>query len=193
MLVKMTRAGKTRVVFLCQKWYNQLKWGKGKIHMKIDAEEIYREYHEKVFNYARGKMPTVEDAEDVCSEVFLKVQSRIEEYDTNKASVSTWIYAITKNCVIDFYRKNRITEEIPEELASDMEVDSNLLRKETLRELAEALLSLPEEEREVIILYYYENMSLRQIEKLSGLSYGQVKLRRTKALENLKVLLNKYV
>ncbi|MCR5773667.1 MAG: RNA polymerase sigma factor [Lachnospiraceae bacterium] len=154
----------------------------------MDIEQVYKDYHDKVLNYIRSKVGNPEDAEDICSDVFLKVQKKLMDYDEEKASVSTWVYTIARNAVIDHYRTRRVAEEIPEELASDDEVDNELLNKETLSELAEALKKLSEEEREVIILHYYEGLSLKDIEQRTGLSYGQVKLRHNSALKELKKL-----
>lgn len=152
----------------------------------MDIETIYREYHDKVLNYIKGKVNNAEDAEDLCADVFLKVQKKIDEYDETKAAPSTWVYTIARNAVIDFYRVNRVTEELPEEIVSDEEVDLELLQNETLSELAEALKKLSEEERTVIVLHYYEGLSLMDIEQRTGLSYGQVKLRHNSALKVMK-------
>ena len=152
--------------------------------MKI--EDIYRDYHDKVLNYIRGKVGNAEDAEDICSDVFLKVQNKLDEYDQEKAAVSTWVYTIARNSIIDHYRTHRVSEEIPEELSSDYEIDGSLLQRETLMELAEALKKLSEEERLVIIMHYYQNMSLKDIEKATDMSYGQVKLRHNSALNEMK-------
>ncbi|MBO5552139.1 MAG: sigma-70 family RNA polymerase sigma factor [Lachnospiraceae bacterium] len=157
--------------------------------MKI--EDIYRDYHDKVLNYIRGKVGNAEDAEDICSDVFLKVQNKLDEYDQEKAAVSTWVYTIARNSIIDHYRTHRVSEEIPEELSSDYEIDGSLLQRETLMELAEALKKLSEEERLVIIMHYYQNMSLKDIEKATDMSYGQVKLRHNSALNEMNKFFSK--
>ena len=156
----------------------------------MDIETVYKEYHDKVFAYIRSKVNNNEDAEDLCSEVFLKIQKKLAEYDDEKASVSTWVYTIARNAVIDFYRVSRQTEELPdelsEEIASDDGTDSTLLQRETLHELAEALQKLSDEERAVIVFRYYDGLSLTDIQKKTGLSYGQVKLRHNSALKAMQ-------
>ena len=157
----------------------------------MDIETIYKEYHDKVLRYIRSKVSNEEDAEDICADVFLKVQKRIHEYDEKKAAASTWVYTIARNAVIDFYRTNRSSEELPEEIVSDEEVDSDLLQQETLKELAEALGKLSEEERTVIVLRYYGGLSLTEVEKRTGMSYGQVKLRHNSALKEMRKFFEK--
>ena len=107
-----------------------------------DFTEIYREYQPRVMGYICARVCPRSDAEDLCSEVFEKVHLKLEGYDPSKASVSTWIYTITRNCVIDHFRRRRPSEELDESLSSDFQVDDALLREETLDELADALLDL---------------------------------------------------
>ncbi len=157
----------------------------------MDIEAIYREYHDKVLNFIRSKVNIPEDAEDICSDVFIKVQSYLGGYNSEKASLSTWIFTIARNTIIDYYRTHKTTEEIPEELSSDFQVDSELLNRETLNELADALKKLSDEERMVIVLHYYEGLKLREIEARTGLSYGQVKIRHNSALKAMKEFFTK--
>ncbi|MBQ9550597.1 MAG: RNA polymerase sigma factor [Lachnospiraceae bacterium] len=157
----------------------------------MDIETIYRDYHDKVLNFIRSKVNSPEDAEDICSDVFIKVQNYLGGYDSRKASISTWIFTIARNTVIDFYRTHKTSEEIPEELSSDFEVDSELLNRETLSEIAEAINKLSDEERTVIVLHYYEGLKLREIEARTGLSYGQVKIRHNSALKAMKEFFSK--
>ncbi|MBR4287932.1 MAG: sigma-70 family RNA polymerase sigma factor [Clostridia bacterium] len=67
-------------------------------------KNIYLSYKEKVFRYVRGKVSNVADAEDVTSEIFLKIQTSLDSYNEEKATLSTWIYTITHNAVCNFYR-----------------------------------------------------------------------------------------
>ena len=157
----------------------------------MDIETIYRDYHDKVLNFIRGKVNSPDDAEDICSDVFIKVQNYLGGYNSEKASLSTWIFTIARNTVIDFYRTSKTTEEIPEELSSDFQVDSELLNRETLSEIAEAINKLSDEERTVIVLHYYEGLKLREIEARTGLSYGQVKIRHNSALKAMKEFFSK--
>lgn len=154
----------------------------------MDMEQVYREYHEKILSYIKYKVANPEDAEDICSEVFIKVQKNLEKYEEEKASLARWIYVITGNTIIDYYRSRKVNEEIPEELPSEEDIESSYISLESIQELTEALKKLSEEERTVIILHYYEGMKFTDIEKKTGLSYGQVKLRHNSALKALRKL-----
>ncbi|MBR2186793.1 MAG: sigma-70 family RNA polymerase sigma factor [Lachnospiraceae bacterium] len=155
----------------------------------MDMESIYREYHDKLLSYIRYKVNNEEDAEDICSEVFIKVQKNLDRYEEQKASVARWIYVIAGNTIIDYYRSRKVSEEIPEDLPSESDLEDSALSRLTVNNLTAALKELSEEERLVIVLHYYEDMSLKDIERETGLSYGQVKIRHNNALKVLRKLL----
>ena len=151
-----------------------------------DMALIYSQYHTKVMGYIYARLRSRADAEDLCQDVFEKVHLKLDSFDPEKASVSTWIYSITRNSVIDFYRRSRPAAELDENLAHDAMVDDDLLNDETLEELAQALAKLPAQLREIVVLRYYDGIPLTEIAKKTGLSYGAVKLRHAKALGLLR-------
>lgn len=154
-----------------------------------EQEQLYETYHDKVLAYISARVERREDAEDLCASVFEKVLTHAESYDAEKALPSTWIYAIARNAVIDFHRTDRRMVEVPEELPEDSAIDAELLRQETLSELANALRRLTEQQRDVIVLRYYHSKTLREIAVMLGLSYGVTKLRHNQALETLRTAL----
>ena len=153
-----------------------------------DIETIYLHYYSKVMGYIHSRIRNRADAEDICSDVFEKIQRKLPEFDSAKASVSTWIFTITRNTVIDHYRRSKPVEELDENLSDNAELDESLLNNETLSELAEALRALPEELRDIIVLRYYDGKPLTEVAEIMGLSYGAVKLRHQSALAKLRRL-----
>lgn len=149
-------------------------------------EQVYTDYYGKVMGYISSRINNWADAENLCSDVFMKVQQKLENYDDSKSSISTWVFTITRNTVIDHFRKKRPTAELDENLSDDSEVDENLLNQETLSQLAGALMRLPEQLRDLIVLRYYDGKPLTEIAELMGLSYGAVKLRHQNALMLLR-------
>ena len=149
-------------------------------------EQIYTDYYGKVMGYISARIRNWADAENLCSDVFMKIQEKLESYDAAKASVSTWVFTVTRNTLIDHYRRKKPTEELDENLSDDSEVDESLLSRETLSDLASALMKLPEQMRDIIVLRYYDGKPLTEIAQLMGLSYGAVKLRHQNALMLLR-------
>ena len=151
-----------------------------------DLDRIYTEYSGKVMGYIRARIRSSADAEDIHSEVFEKILRKIEDFDETKASLNTWIFTITRNTVIDHFRRTKPSEELDENLSDNIELDEDLLNSETLSELAAALKRLPEQMRDIIVLRYYDGKPLTEIAELMNLSYGAVKLRHQNAVLMLR-------
>ena len=150
-------------------------------------EEIYREYHSKVLAYIRSRVGNAEDAEDLCSEVFRKA---LENLDTRgSAGVSSYLYTISHNTVVDYYRTRRVHEDIPETLPAEGDIEESLLSSDSLDRLAGALRQLPEQERDIIVLHYYANNSLHEISDKMQLPYSVLKRRHQAALKHLRDML----
>ena len=121
---------------------------------KQDNGYIYEQYRGKVFGFVRSKVFNSNDAEDLVQTVFLKVYGKLDQYDETKASLSTWIYTITRNTVYDYLKSKR--DHPVFELAENAEnseadtPDEAFLNRETLEELACALEKLPQDQRDVL-------------------------------------------
>ena len=161
------------------------------MEMRISQQEqIYAAYSGKVMGYIMARVQHRADAEDLCADVYEKIFRRIGEFDPSKASLNTWIFTITRNTVIDHYRTVKPAEELDENLSDGTEIDSSLLEKETLSELAAALNRLPMELRDIVVLMYYDRKPMTEIAEMMHMSYGMVKLRHQKALAMLKKTLS---
>ena len=152
------------------------------------AEQIYLQYHDKGRAYVRSKIQDPHDVEDLVSAVFMKIVQKLDSYDPAKASVSTWVYTITRNTVTDHFRTRRtlvaledyMADEAPEEL-NDGVLDS----------LADALLALKEKERSLIVLHYYTGHTLKEVAEMMGMSYINAKVVHKKALDSLRAFFQK--
>ena len=151
-----------------------------------DLDRIYTEYSGKVMGYIRARIRSSAEAEDLHSEVFEKILKKIEEFDPSKASLNTWIFTITRNTVIDHFRRAKPSEELDENLSDNVELDEDLLNSETLSELAAALRKLPQQMMDIIVLRYYDGKPLTEIAEMMNLSYGAVKLRHQNAVLMLR-------
>ena len=151
-----------------------------------EQERLYAEYHEKVLGYIRARVSSREDAEDLCAEVFERALRSSDSYDAAKAAPGTWLYAITRNTVINHLQRSRPAAELPEDLTDDALPEDGLLQSELLDSLAAALEKLPDELTDVIVLRYYDRLPLTEIALTLGMSYGAVKLRHQKALALLR-------
>ena len=147
------------------------------------AEQIYLQYHDKVCAYVRGKVQDPHDVEDLVSAVFMKIVQKLGSYDSAKASVSTWVYTITRNTVTDHFRTRRTLAAL-----EDYMVDEQLLELngDALDSLADALLTLKERARDLIVLHYYNGHTLKEVAEMMSMSYINAKVIHKKALESLQ-------
>ena len=167
--------------------------------IQFDNARIYLEFKPKVTAYVRGKVSDWDEVEDIVEDVFLKVYKNLDRFDPQKASMSTWIYKITANTVFDYYRRRRVNEELPDEdgaeglmpevLVYDEPVDAPIIRREELEQLADALEKLPVKERDVIILFYYSNIKLKDVAEKMHMSYANAKVLHKKALTHLQKMI----
>lgn len=152
-------------------------------------EQLYRDYHGKVYGYIRSKINSIQDAEDLAADVFLKIYEKIDSFDESKASLSTWIYTITRNTLTDYFRTRKVFSEIPETLDDNTSVEDDICNAEMLEHLAKALESLDERERDIIILRFYSGKTLKEITAQMGISYAYGKVLQNKAFEKIRKFL----
>ena len=150
-------------------------------------DEIYREYRYKVRDYIRSRVGNPEDVEDLCSEVFRKVLENLNPQ--NGSGVSSYIYTITHNTVIDYYRTHRINAPLTEDLPAQGSLEESLINSDTLERLARVLKQLPEQDRDILVLHYYANNSLHEISDKMHLPYSVTKRRHQALLKRLRFML----
>ena len=153
-------------------------------------EKIYLEYREKVFRYVRGKVASTAAAEDVTSEIFWRVISSLDSYDEENSTLSTWIYTITHNTVCNYYRERSkralsLDENAPGSCTDDVmtEIENEILKEN----LAIALETLTEREQDIIVLYYYHEIPLRDIAIKMGITYTNAKFIKHQAIGKLRL------
>lgn len=156
----------------------------------MNKDDVYKNYQQKVLYYILGKGINTDDAEDLCENVFVKVFQNWDNYDESKSCISTWIYRITQNTVIDFFRTAKHTKELAEDTPFvDTSLD-NILTAETLTELSQALMRLEGRDRQLVLYVYYHGKTLKDACTKLGMSYSNGKIIMKKSLATLKELLN---
>ena len=148
--------------------------------------DLYLQYRDKVLGYLRSHLSGAAVAEDLCADVFVKVYEKLDSFDAGKASLSTWIYTITRNTLTDYFRTHHVSEEMPETFRDDISVEDDVCRDEALETLADALEKLDMRSRDIVILHYYRGMTLRAVALRLGISYAYVRILHQKALSSLK-------
>ena len=159
---------------------------------KPDCRWIYEQYCDKIFGYVSSGIHNRAEAEDVVSTIFLKICKNIDKYNPEKASLSTWVYTITRNTVYDSLKalRDRPAFELLENTPSPENVEEKVLSEELLEELACALEKLPQRERDAVILLYYRKLDRKTVADALGITYAQLRYLHDKAIQKLEKLLS---
>ena len=146
--------------------------------------EVYSLYYDKVFGYVQNRVRNKADAEDITSEVFLKIFSKPDALDLKRPGASTYIFRVMQTTLADFYRRNRIVCIPSEEAADETEEEDDL--DALLVSLDKALGTLEERELAIVILHYYHGLSHKEIAEKMHLSYTNVRQLCHVALKKLR-------
>lgn len=150
---------------------------------------LYLEYRTVVFSYISARVSSREDAEDLCQTVFTKLLKALETYDEEKASISTFLYQMAHNAVIDYYRTLHQHKEISEDDALLPSAEDVVMNRVWAQEIANAISCLPEEQRDILVLRFYKGWTLVRIAQEMGLTYNAVVSRQKSAFEKIRKLL----
>jgi RNA polymerase sigma-70 factor (ECF subfamily) len=153
---------------------------------------LVEKYKGVVFSIALKVLKNRDDAEEAAQESFIKAFRSLHTYQA-KAKFSTWLYRIAYNTCISETRKKK-TEDLPldgvqvrddcEELNLD---DIPEERRE--KYVNTALKKLPEDEYTLVLLYYYEDESIEEISRITGLTVSNVKIKLYRARKKLYVIM----
>ncbi len=157
-------------------------------------DRLYHKYRDRMYNVAYKMMNNQEDALDLVQEIFLKAYQKIDKF-TYKSAFSTWLYRLAVNVCIDELRRRKPTQEYSTENVLDRivsnrdtpEDDIILNEQETI--IWNAINSLKEKERTIIILRDMEGLSYEEISSVLKCSLGRVKSRIHEARNKLKSVL----
>ncbi len=153
--------------------------------------ELLSSEKEKVYWLVRRMVLVHEDANDVTQEVFLKVWKSLDKFK-GESTYSTWIHRIAVNESLNFLQKKKRrlnTSELNEHLFSELKADVYFNGDEELEKFYTLLLTLPEKQRLVFNMKYFDDLSYAEIAEVTGTSEGALKASYHLAVKKLKILL----
>jgi RNA polymerase sigma-70 factor (ECF subfamily) len=159
---------------------------------------LYDRHRQPIFRFAYRLLGEVDIAEDVTHDCFLSLIRKPENFRPGRAALRTYLFAAARNLALKHFRNTgRETglDELPEEpqLSPRHEPLRQLLDAELAAEIRRAVFSLAPLQREALILFEYEGLSLSEIAEITGSETGTVKGRLYRARERLKSILRPYL
>ncbi|GIV14943.1 MAG: RNA polymerase sigma-H factor [Armatimonadota bacterium] len=159
-------------------------------------EELYHRYQPYVYNVVNGIVQNADDARDVTQDVFLHVYESLSRFRGGSA-FSTWLYRVAVNAAITHVRKERrhpqISLDALREFRADIdaEPEQQATRAETQQAVQQMLAQLPEQQRAVLVLRYFQELSLEEIAEVMNCSVAAVKVRLHRARNSFRRLFEK--
>jgi len=171
-------------------------------------EEIVQRYHRRIYNVCYRFAGDAENAQDLTQEVFIKIYRTLNTYDSGKGAFMTWVTTITRNLLVDHFRKtkgDRLTDSIDQPVSehedaqplsaqiadSALPPDVAVQSRETREMVHLALQKLSPELREAVILRDLQDMDYREIASALRVPEGTVKSRINRGRAELARLLQR--
>jgi RNA polymerase sigma-70 factor (ECF subfamily) len=154
--------------------------------------QLYEAYYPKIYNYAFLQMGDVQAAEDLASDVMLKMLESIKKYNFRGLPFGAWVFRIARNRLIDLHRrrKRRGEVDLSETLSGTLASPESMAERALERgQLQIALKHLTDEQRQVIVLKFIQGFDNRSVGKIMGRSEGAVKSLQHRALGALRRVL----
>lgn len=171
-------------------------------------QEIVQQYHRRIYNICYRFSGSADDASDLAQEVFIKMYRTLSTFDTTRASFMTWVTTVTRNLLVDHFRKgkyDRVTDSLDAipgsqdegltlaEQLQDQKPDpeTRVRSQETQKLVHEALRRLSPELREAVILRDLQDLDYKDIAKVLNVPEGTVKSRINRGRTELARLLQR--
>jgi len=140
------------------------------------TETIWNEYHSKLLAFIVKRVGDRSAAEDILQDVFVKIHSRMDSL-REEEKLESWLYQITRNAVIDFYRTRKPSEDLPEWISQAEADPSAQARQELGACLRPMIEQLPAKYRDVLVLSELEGKTQLDVSKEQDISLSGAKSR----------------
>lgn len=155
--------------------------------MNTTTERVWETFHAPLQQFIRRRVSDDATAEDLLQDVFLNIHQHVETLRDVK-KLESWIYQVTRNAIIDYYRSIRKTTtlEEPEALQLTEDLPDEDVISELFPSVRAMVMSLPAQDRQALILTEYQGLTQKELAERLGLSISGAKSRVQRARAKLK-------
>ncbi len=150
------------------------------------VEEAWLAYQQKLLGFIASKVESKENAEELLNDVFIKLTEAINK-NTPPDNISAWLYHVTKNSIIDYYRTKKRFEPLAENLVENSVASNEEM--DTIKQLSQCILpmikALPETYQQPLMLSEIEGYKYQEVATTLGISVPAVKSRILRGREKL--------
>lgn len=150
--------------------------------------EVHDRYYEPIYRYVLFRVSNQQVAEDLASEVFIRLLSALRDHTAPQNTLRGWLYGVAFRVVNDYHRKQyrreevQLTDGIASNSSNPLDTVSQRL---SWKEVRAAMSELTEAQREVIALRFGQEMPIRDVAQLLGKTEGAVKQLQARAIATL--------
>ena len=159
--------------------------------------ELYERHRQPVFRFAYRLLGSVELAEDITHDCFVSLIRKPDNFRSERGSLRTYLFAAARNLALKHFRgsgREASLDSLEDETDyATLQPLGHLLSEELSTQVREAVLALPPLQREALVLFEYEGLSLNEIAEVTESEVGAVKGRLFRARERLKTALRPYL
>ena len=156
--------------------------------------QIVRDYSERLWWHVRRFVNSHEDADDLLQEIFIKVWAALPSF-RGESQLFTWVWRIATNETLNHLRKEKVRaalkfSSVDAEMERRIQADPYFKGTEAERELAKAVLKLPDKQRQVFIMRWWDDLSYEEMSEITGTSVGSLKASYHIAQEKIRSLVS---
>jgi RNA polymerase sigma-70 factor, ECF subfamily len=155
---------------------------------------LYDVHSDRIYRHIYYRTGSVEDARDLTQDVFLKAWQALPRYKKTGTPFLGWLFTISHNRVVDYYRTKKVNICLDNEiLFEDQEKNPEILVEEQFsqQEVRRAILRLPEDQQQVIIMSFIEGFEYSEIAAALNKSEGNIRVIIHRAIKKLREILGK--
>ncbi|TNE70899.1 sigma-70 family RNA polymerase sigma factor [bacterium] len=172
---------------------------------ELAFNQILSRYQDKVYSYIYSMVTNPDVAADIFQETFTKVVAKLDETYNEQGKFIAWVMRIAHNATIDHIRKHRrfvdVNAHVDENDGTDfyerlpdegiISADDQMANDQTKTSLLKHIANLPEEQKQVVLMRHYYDMSFKEIADITGVSINTALGRMRYALINLRKMFDK--
>jgi RNA polymerase sigma-70 factor (ECF subfamily) len=155
-------------------------------------QKLYRAYFPRVYAYVAYRVGKAQEAEDITSDIFLKVIEKLSEFEwRGEGSFAAWVFRIAHDRVVNFHRQDRRAgidlslDELPDICANELLPAETILQKEKFAHLRRLIANLSPRRREIITLKFFGGLRNKEIAEVLGLDERTIAAHLCRGLEDL--------
>lgn len=142
--------------------------------------ETYKQYYPRLFAYIYARVGDTQQAEDIVSDVFERVYSKLDSL-RNRDALATWLFTIARNAIVSYVRKHSRETAVDDDVLSELSpatasVESEVMHREDLAGVARAVLTFSRREQDIISLKFDAELANAQIGEIMGLTEQNIRV-----------------